>query len=117
MLHGTRRAPDGQMHPRWGSRERNVALRGARIVQRFAGGSPEVTKVASRGPKMAPKEPKMAPRGPKMAPRGPKMAPREPKMAPRGPKMAPKDLRMVPRDVPDGPKGGPKCTKHEDIEI
>ena len=84
------------MHPRWGSRERNVALRGARIVQRFAGGSPEVTKVASRGPKMAPKEPKMAP---------------------RGPKMTPKDIRMVRRDVPDGPKGGPKCTKHEDIEI
>ena len=58
-----------QMHPRLGSREPNVALRGARIVQRGAGESPEVTKVASRGPKMAPKEFKMAPRGPKMAQR------------------------------------------------
>ena len=71
-------------------------MRRAGVVQRGAGESPEVTKVASREPKIAPKEPKMAP---------------------RGPKMAPKDLRMVSRDVSDGPKGGPKCTKHEDIEI
>ena len=65
-----------RMRPRWGLREPNVALRGARIVQRDAGGNPEVTKVASRGPKMAPKEPKIAPRGPKMTPKGPKIAPR-----------------------------------------